>query len=64
MNTTDIKNYMQTVGQAARAASRLIAKADTATKNQALTEMAQAIRRDEALLLEANAKDLDNARAK
>ena len=41
MNTTDIKNYMQTVGQAARAASRLIAKADTATKNQALTEMAQ-----------------------
>ncbi len=64
MNTTDIKNYMQTVGQAARAASRLIAKADTATKNQALTEMAQAIRRDETLLLEANAKDLDNARAK
>lgn len=64
MNTTDIKNYMQTVGQAARAASRLIAKADTATKNQALTEMAQAIRRDEALLLEANAKDLANARAK
>ena len=55
---------MQSVGQQARAASRLIAKADTATKNRALTAMASAIRRDEALLLAANAKDLDNARAK
>ena len=64
MNTPDIKSYMQTVGQAARAASRLVAKADTATKNRALTAMAQAIRRDESLLLAANAKDLDNARAK
>lgn len=64
MNTTNIKTYMQSVGQQARAASRLIAKADTATKNRALTAMASAIRRDEALLLAANAKDLDNARAK
>lgn len=64
MNTTDIKSYMQSVGQQARAASRLIAKADTAAKNTALTAMADAIRRDEALLLAANAKDLDNARAK
>ena len=64
MNTTDIKSYMQSVGQAARAASRLVAKADTAAKNHALTAMADAIRRDEPLLLAANAKDLDNARAK
>ncbi len=64
MNTTNIKTYMQSIGQQARAASRLIAKADTATKNRALTAMASAIRRDEALLLAANAKDLDNARAK
>lgn len=64
MNTTDIKTYMQSVGQQARAASRQVAKADTATKNRALTAMASAIRRDEALLLAANAKDLDNARAK
>lgn len=64
MNTTDIKSYMQSVGQQARAASRLVAKADTAAKNTALTAMADAIRRDEALLLAANAKDLDNARAK
>ncbi len=64
MDTTDIKSYMQFVGQEARAASRLVAKADTAAKNQALTAMANAIRRDESSLLAANAKDLANARAK
>ncbi|WP_293004770.1 glutamate-5-semialdehyde dehydrogenase [Nitrosomonas sp.] len=64
MDTTDIKSYMQFVGQEARAASRLVAKADTAAKNQALTAMANAIRRDESSLLAANAKDLENARAK
>ncbi len=64
MDTTDIKSYMQSVGQEARAASRLVAKADTAAKNRALIAMADAIRRDEQLLLAANAKDLDNARAK
>lgn len=45
-------------------ASRLIAKADTATKNQALIAMANAIRRDESLLLAANTKDLESAREK
>ena len=64
MDTADIKNYMRSVGQQARAAARLVAKAETAAKNQALTAMAQAIRRDETLLLAANAKDLDHARAK
>ncbi|PXW87772.1 glutamate-5-semialdehyde dehydrogenase [Nitrosomonas sp. Nm84] len=64
MDITDIKSYMQSVGQEARTASRLVAKADTAAKNHALTAMANAIRRDELLLLAANAKDLENARAK
>lgn len=64
MNVSDIKQYMQSVGKAARTASRSIAKANTATKNKALVAMAHAIRRDEALLLAANAKDLDAARAK
>lgn len=64
MNTTDIKSYMQSVGQEARSASRQIAKADTASKNQALIAMADAIRRDESTLLSANARDLDAARAK
>ncbi|MDP2154945.1 MAG: gamma-glutamyl-phosphate reductase, partial [Sulfuricella sp.] len=58
----DIKAYMQTVGQQARAASRLMAKADTHAKNKALTAMASAIQRDAAKLIEANAKDLAEAR--
>ena len=60
----DIQSYMVTVGQQARAASRLVAKADTATKNRALTLTAKAIERDVARLLAANALDLDAARAK
>ena len=60
----DIQSYMVTVGQQARAASRLVAKADTATKNRALTLTAEAIERDVARLLTANALDLDAARAK
>ncbi|PSJ18088.1 glutamate-5-semialdehyde dehydrogenase [Nitrosomonas supralitoralis] len=64
MNIIDIKSYMHLVGLEARTASRLVAKADTAVKNQALTAMANAIRRDESLLLTANTKDLENARAK
>ena len=60
----DIQSYMVSVGKQARAASRLIAKADTATKNQALTLTAQAVERDFKRLLDANAEDLDAARAK
>ena len=54
----DIKSYMEQVGRQARAASRAIARADSNAKNKALTVMAQAIQRDSAKLLEANAKDL------
>ena len=60
----DIQSYMASVGKQARAASRLVAKADTATKNQALTLTAQAIERDVKRLLDANAIDLEAARAK
>ncbi len=60
----DIQSYMGTVGQQARAASRLVARADTATKNRALTLTAEAIERDVKRLLAANALDLDAARAK
>jgi glutamate-5-semialdehyde dehydrogenase len=59
----DIKDYMQHVGRQARAASRLMAAASTAAKNQALTEMAAQIRQRASQLLEANAHDLAQARA-
>jgi glutamate-5-semialdehyde dehydrogenase len=58
----DIQTYMQSVGRAARAASREMAKADTARKNKALLSMAQAIRRDTDRLLAANARDMELAR--
>jgi len=55
---------MQALGRAARSAARIVAKADTAVKNHALIAMARAIRRDEALLLAANAADVAQARNK
>ena len=58
----DIQHYMNDVGQRARAASRAMARADTAVKNKALTLIAAAIRRDAALLKEANRRDLEAAR--
>ena len=60
----DVQTYMQGVGRQARAASRLIAKADSATKNKALTVMAQAIERASQTLLDANARDVAEARHK
>lgn len=59
----DIKDYMHSLGRQARAASRLMAKADTNVKNQALKAIASAIRREEAALLAANGEDLAAARA-
>ncbi len=60
---TDIKNYMQTVGINARAASRMMAAADTSTKNQALLHIASAILREKSALIAANQQDLAAARA-
>ena len=61
MDITNIKDYMQTVGQNARAASRLMAKADTASKNRALHDgrCDQARRKN---LLTANTRDLESAK--
>lgn len=59
----DIQNYMKQLGEQARAASRLMAKADTNTKNQALRNIAALIRHHEKALLAANQQDLDAAKA-
>ena len=59
----DIQHYMNTLGQSARKAARAMAKANTASKNRALKLIAQAIRRDAALLTAANQKDLEQARS-
>ncbi len=53
---------MLEVGRRARAASRLMAKADTAAKNRALEAIAAAIRRESAQLAAENAIDVRSAR--
>ncbi len=57
----DVKQYMQTVGSQARAASRVVARADTNAKNKALLAMADAIERDVNKLALANHKDMEKA---
>ena len=58
----DVGTYIHNVGRQARVAARVLAKADTATKNRALKEIAAAIKRDSKRLLEANARDIADAR--
>ncbi|MDB5754384.1 MAG: gamma-glutamyl phosphate reductase [Massilia sp.] len=59
----NIPEYMEQLGRQARAASRAMARADSATRNRALLLIADAIVRDSALLRAANQLDLDAARA-
>ncbi len=59
----DVQSYMVSVGKAARAAARSIARADTATKNRALLAAADALNSGAEALLAANARDVDAARA-
>ncbi|MFZ3004381.1 MAG: glutamate-5-semialdehyde dehydrogenase [Undibacterium umbellatum] len=59
----DIKHYMNDLGIRARAASRAMAKADTAAKNKALSLIAAAIRREAVALRAANELDLAAAKA-
>jgi glutamate-5-semialdehyde dehydrogenase len=60
----DIQSYMHGVGREARAAARVLARAGSRTKDDALHAMARGLERDTAKLLAANRQDLDAARAK
>jgi glutamate-5-semialdehyde dehydrogenase len=53
---------IRSMGAAARAASRQIARADTAAKNRALAAMAGEIRRQSGKILAANATDVEGAK--
>ena len=61
---TDTKHYMQTVGQQARAASAILAKADTALKNSALLAIYDALQQAKSHVLAANATDMQNGQQK
>lgn len=60
-NTIDL--YMLDVGRRARAASRLIGRAETRIKNAALLAIAAALEADEERLLAANRQDMEAGRA-
>jgi glutamate-5-semialdehyde dehydrogenase len=59
----DIKRYMLEVGQRARAAARVMARAETAAKDAALMAMAAEIERQSEALIAANKKDIDAGKA-
>lgn len=61
---SDIKQQMQLLGQQARTASRVMAAADTRSKNAALMAIVQSINSARTMLALANNKDLVAGRAK
>lgn len=60
--TESIQDYMSRLGQAAREASRVLARVSTAQKNQALQATAEAMDAARAELQAANEKDLEAGR--
>ena len=61
---TDIAAVMNRLGREAVAAAAVLALASTATKNLALAKAAAALRASKAVLLAANAQDMEAARAR
>ncbi|MCJ8161062.1 glutamate-5-semialdehyde dehydrogenase [Acinetobacter zhairhuonensis] len=57
-----IEQYMQTVGQQARQASRVLASASTQMKNNALSAIYTALQNNESAILAANQIDMDKGR--
>ena len=64
MPKTDIKHYLQTLGQQAKAAAQHLAAADTLIKNTALLRIADALHQARTELHAANQRDLVAGRAK
>ena len=63
MNALNIAEYCHTLGQQAKAAAALMAKAQTATKNTALLKLAALLRANVQTLQTDNAKDIARATA-
>ncbi len=61
---TDLDAYMSALGRRARAAARQLAAASTASKDQALLNIADELASARELLMAENAKDLEAGRAK
>jgi glutamate-5-semialdehyde dehydrogenase len=59
----ELRQAMRDLGQAARRAARVMARADTATKNKSLEAIAALIRKEGVGILKANSADVAAARA-
>ena len=59
----EVKQYMQQLGQQARAASRVLAAADSGAKNRALLAIAEAVDAARQTIADANKKDLQAGEA-
>jgi glutamate-5-semialdehyde dehydrogenase len=59
----DTSSIMYAIGDAARAASRVLSQATSQQKNEALLVAASALRASAAKIIEANARDIDAAKA-
>lgn len=62
-NTMSLEQTMAQLGQNARAAARVLARLDSVQKTKALQAAAKALRADMAEILQANARDMQSARA-
>lgn len=62
-NTTDVTAYMQTVGKQARAASRVLAAANTGDKNSALMAIHDVLKEAKSDILAANKIDMNNGQS-
>ena len=60
---SDAVTLMKAIGQKARAASRAMARASTASKNEALIHLAALVRKNAEALKVVNAKDVERAKA-
>lgn len=62
--TGSLNKYMQTLGQQARAAARVLSSAPTDKKNAALSSIYTALEAGRHQILAANAKDMQNGKAR
>lgn len=58
----DINNYMEKIGKQAKSASYLLAKVSTEQKNTFLDDLSKKIIANEQEIIDANKKDLENAK--
>ncbi|CAL1240354.1 glutamate-5-semialdehyde dehydrogenase [Candidatus Methylocalor cossyra] len=61
--TEDLSRYLRAVGHNARAAARILGRAETAIKNRALLTIASTLEAEAAALIAENGKDLEAGRA-